>query len=433
MSSNFDYRTRYFIAFLAVLIQMTLGTVLGWCALKNPFMAYRSWTGLEAGLACTLHLLFMGIAAAISGPFADRKTPQKIFPASAVFLTAGLILSGMADHLDSKLLFSVGYGVLAGFGSGMSYVTTISVLLKWFPEKKGFITGTLAIAFGMSFAFSGHMAPILVHQIGLGHAFYLLGFSCMLVWVPASFKMTNPPRNPASPISLIRQKTGTVRSIPLTTAVKKDQLFILWIAFLVNVSAGVAIIGSFSPLIQSQLRLNETIADTVMVFILLAASTGSIVWAFLSDQSGCKMIYLLILSTSAPMVAALPFIHDPLIFPFVCSYILFCFFGGIATMPAFAADTFGTRYIGSIFGFLMTAGGLSGAIGPALKEWSLRTTGNCSLVFYSLGTALALTAFFCSFYSKSDLDPHETGTREESRHNGSIRNKAIIREGFSDG
>jgi len=433
MDSTINYKTRYLIAFWAVLIQMLLGIIQGWSALKNPFTELHGWTSPEAGFAFTLHLLFLGIAAAISGPFADRKSPQKIFAVSTVLLFSGLILTGIAAQLGSKLLLWIGYGVIAGFGSGMSHVTCLAVLVKWFPDKKGFITGTLILAFGMGFAFTGHIAPLLIHKIGLSHTFYLLGFFCLLVLLPASYKILAPPSNPLYTISLTQKKISCTRSIPLRMAIKKDQIFILWMIFLINVSAGVAIISNLPSMIQSQLGSNEVIAGTLMVFILLTASTGSIFWAFLSDQIGCKIVYLLLLLTPAPIFIALPFINNIMIFTFACVYILFCFGGGIATMPAFAADTFGTRYIGGIYGFLMAAGGLSGITGPALMHLSLETNGDYSLAFYSIGTVLALGAFLCALFNKPNLYPHRTGNLEESNSSISVQNRTVINEGLSDG
>lgn len=372
-------------------MQVVLGTVYAWSVFKKPFMEAHGWAAPEVGLTFTLVIFCLGLAAALGGRLVDRAGARTVATIGGVMFAVGTLLAGLADALGSKWLLWAGYGVLGGLGNGLGYITPIAVLVRWFPDKRGFITGIAVMGFGLGAAAMGQLAPLLLPKIGIAYTFYLAGALFLIVLPLAARNLVNPtPAEaavlPTAPGS-IAQKTV---SVSFGEARAMYQFYLLWGVLFVNVTAGIALISNLSPMAQAQVGLTAVAAGTLVFAGSLANGLGRIFWASLSDRIGRKTTFLLLLGTQIPAFLLLSRVSEPLLFGTLCCYILLCYGGGFSTMPAFAADTFGPRNIGSIYGPILMAWGVAGVVGPMLMESINKSSG-------SFAAALPLAAGLLGF------------------------------------
>jgi MFS transporter, OFA family, oxalate/formate antiporter len=393
---------RWAIAVAGVVMQMVLGTVYAWSVFKKPLMADHGWSNTQVGLAFTLVILFIGLSAAFGGRFVDRAGTRRVATIAAVLFGLGTLLGGLADTTDSLWLLWLGYGVIGGIGNGLGYITPVAVLTRWFPDKRGLITGLAVMGFGLGAAIMGQVAPLVIPSIGVAGTFYLSGVLFLVVLLLVAQRLVNPPAGYA-PQGMAARATGPAPSCDLRDAMRMPQFYILWGLLFINVTAGIALISNLSPLAQSQVGLTAVAAGTLVFVTSLFNGFGRIFWAFLSDRVGRKNVFLLILGTQVPLFILLPSIARAAPFGVVCCYILLCYGGGFGTMPAFAADTFGTRCMGDIYGKILLAWGLAGVVGPMLMEQIQAQSGSFAAALYVAAGLLAVGFVLAALYRKPEL------------------------------
>lgn len=377
---------RWPVAVAGVVMQMLLGTVYAWSVFKKPLMAAHPWSVTETGLAFTLVILFIGIAAACGGRFVDRAGSRRVATVGAVLFALGTLCAGLADQLGSLWLLWVGYGVIGGTGNGLCYITPIAVLVRWFPDRRGLITGLAVMGFGFGAAAMGQVAPLLLPRLGVAPTFYLSGVVFLAGLLLAAQALSNPPvgwQAPA-PRGGGSRVAAEAPQTPLRGALGMFQFYVLWALMFINVTAGLMLISNLSPLAQKQLGVTPVLAGTVVLITSLANGLGRIVWAALSDLIGRRATFVLLVGSQIPVLLLLPQVTGFALFTLCASYVLLCYGGGFGSMPAFAADTFGTRSIGEIYGKILLAWGVAGIVGPTVMDQSLRATGG-----YTVGLQLA--------------------------------------------
>lgn len=394
--------SRWPVAVAGVLTQLMLGTVYAWSVFKKPLMAAHGWSGPEVGLTFTLTIFFIGFSAALGGRLVDRAGARNVARVAAVLFGIGTVLAGAADQVGSKWLLWAGYGVIAGIGNGLGYVTPIAVLVRWFPDKKGTITGLAVMGFGLGAAVMGQIAPLLIPKIGVDNTFYLFGILFCLGLFASAQKLTNPTEQQAAmlPVPSGATKAGGALSVDFRKARTMYQFYLLWGILFINVTAGIALISNLSPMAQAQVGLTAISAGSLVFVSSLFNGFGRICWACLSDKLGRQRTFLLILGTQIPVFALLPRINDTWLFGALCCYILFCYGGGFATMPAFAVDTFGAKNIGSIYGPILFAWGVAGVVGPLLMESVNKTSGSFSTALLIAACLLGLGFLLAALYRK---------------------------------
>ena len=389
---------RAIVALAGVVMQLLLGTVYGWSVFKKPLMAAHGWSGTEVGMAFTLAILFIGLSAAFGGRLVDRTGSRNVARTAAVLFGVGTILAGVADAVDSRWLLWIGYGVIGGIGNGLGYITPIAVLVRWFPDKKGLITGLAVMGFGLGAAIMGQVAPILIPRVGVATTFYVFGTIFLIGLLLAAQKLVNPTEEIS--IASAQSQSGkpaAATSVDFAAARGMYQFYVLWGILFINVTAGIALISNLSPMAQAQVKLTALAAGTLIFVSSLFNGLGRVCWACLSDRIGRKTTFLLILGTQIPVFLLLTHVSTPLLFGILCCYILFCYGGGFATMPAFAVDTFGPKNIGSIYGPILLAWGVAGVVGPLLMETVNKASGSFAMalvvaaVLLAVGFVLAIT------------------------------------------
>lgn len=396
------FRNRWKIAGSGIVMQILLGTVYGWSVFKNPLMSKHHWSGPEVAMAFTLAIFFIGFSAAFGGRFVDRAGARKVATLAAVLFGTGTLIAGYADFIGSKLLFWFGYGVVAGTGNGLGYITPIAVLVRWFPDRRGMITGLAVMGFGFGGALMGQVAPLLILHFGVASTFFIAGTVFLIVLLIAARQMVNPPDDWHTLV--LQEKKAPSHaigpSIDFKTACSMCQFYLLWFILFINVTAGIALISNLSPMAQSQVHLTPVYAGTLVLVASLFNGLGRIFWAAISDRIGRRNVFFLILGTQVPVFILLPQVTSLVLFGACCCYILLCYGGGFATMPSFTADTFGARNIGGIYGPILLAWGIAGVVGPMMMEYIKQISNSFSTALLIASGMLVVGFFLTLIYRK---------------------------------
>lgn len=393
---------RWSIAVAGVAMQMMLGTVYAWSVFKKPFMDAHHWSGPEVGLAFTLMIFMLGLSAAVGGRFVDTAGARKVATLAAVLFGAGTLFGGLADSLSNKWILWIGYGVIGGIGNGLGYVTPIAVLVRWFPERRGLITGMAVMGFGFGAAIMGQVGPLIVPKIGLAMTFYAFGALFLVVLLLAAQRFVNPPAGWAPPgwEPKKAQAAAASAAFDLGGALRTPQFYLLWGILFLNVTAGIALLSNLSPMAQEQVKMTAVAAGTVVLLGSLCNGFGRIFWATVSDKIGRKSTFLILLGSQVPVVALLPSVTSGWLFAALCCYVLLCYGGGFGTMPAFTADTFGPKNMGRIYGKILLAWGCAGVLGPMLMEFIKKSSGSFAVALYIAAGLLCVGALLAALYHK---------------------------------
>lgn len=397
---------RWIVALSGIVIQLILGSVYAWSVFKKPIMAEHGWSGQQAGFTFTLAILFLGLAAAFGGRFVDKAGSKKVATLAGILFGLGTLLGGFANSISNLWLLWLGYGVIAGIGNGLGYITPIAVLVRWFPDKRGLITGLAVMGFGLGAALMGQLAPLLIAAYGVTNTFYLSGITFIVVIVLAAQHLHNPPKDyqVAETVKTV-QKTEVVAPVMVTfkEALKMNQFYLLWLTLFVNITAGIALISNLSPLAQSQVGLTAITAGTLILIASLFNGFGRLFWSSLSDKIGRKNTFLIMIASQIPLFFMLTNVTNLWVFSAMCCWIMLCYGGGFGTMPAFAADTFGAKNLGGIYGPLLTAWGMAAVVGPMLMEYVKAKSNSFSPAFYIATFLLAFGVIVVSLYRKPQL------------------------------
>ena len=185
---------RWGIAIAAVIMQLSLGTVYAWSVFKKPLMATHGWGETQTQVTFMICIGMIGIAAAFGGALVDKKGPRFVATLGGILFGIGTLLAGLADATGSLVLLYLGFGIIAGLGNGFGYVTPIATLIRWFPDKRGLVTGLAVMGFGFGAFFMGKIAPGMVNSMGVANTFYIWG-GIFLILVPGAAQFyKNPPK-----------------------------------------------------------------------------------------------------------------------------------------------------------------------------------------------------------------------------------------------
>lgn len=369
---------RWLIAGAAIVMQLCLGSVYAWSVFKKPLMNAHGWE--EVGVQITFMILMavIGLSAAFGGGLVDKKGPRFVATVGSILFGIGTVIAGLADQVGSIALLYLGFGVIAGLGNGFGYVTPIATLIRWFPDKRGLVTGLAVMGFGLGAFFIGKLAPVMIIAMGVAKTWYIFGAVFFVLCVAAAQMYKNPPKG-WLPKGFTPPKgaASAAESFTAPEAQKKVQWWMLWGMLFLNVSAGLGLISQLSPMAQEVLKKTMTETDPAKLAASLAVAGGTILaiasifngfgrlfWAWTSDAIGRKAVFMIMFATQAVLYILLPKVGSSFLFTVVACYLLACYGGGFATMPAFAADSFGPTYIGRVYGFMLTAWATAGIIGP---------------------------------------------------------------------
>ena len=396
---------RWLIAIMGTLLQMCLGTVYAWSYFQKPLVVGFGWSNAAVAGAFSTAICALGLAAAWGGINLAKYGPTKLAMGGGALFGIGYLLGAYALNVHSLVLLYIGYGLIGGSGLGLGYVTPVATCAKWFPDKKGFITGMVVMGFGLgALLMSKIFAPMLMEytQGNVMMVFAYLGVIFLVLTIPIGSFMKNPPAGyvpegftpPPAPVSATGKAMEEVIH-PTLTYIMSKKFIIMWLIFFCNITAGIAIIGFQSPLLQDLYISSDAQYGVVRELKALAAPTaeqtaqlndlikilagfgatligitslfnglGRFFWGGLSDKIGRVQAFRLLVGTQILVFVALAYVGNPWIFGLLFCYILLCYGGGFGTMPSFVLDVYGAKMMPTVYGIILTAWSAAGIVGP---------------------------------------------------------------------
>src|SRR5256885_5580423 len=367
---------RWLLATTAFLMQLALGSVYAWSVFLKPVGAVYHVSRLQANATFSIVLLALGVTAGFGGYFNNRYGPKTIATVAGIFYGVGVLLSGIIPH--NVFLLYLTFGIIGGIGIGLGYIVAIAMLIKWFPDRRGFITGLAVAGFWAGALITSPVAAALITSVGLGSTFLYLGIAYLVVIVIVAqfFRMAPEGYAPAGWTPSVRQQTDrSTREYTLPEALRLPRWYVLWLILALNVTAGAALISVASPLAQKFTGVGAVTAALLVSVIGIFNGAGRLFWGWLSDGIGRPFTFLSMFIIQAIVFAILPSITSFALLLVPAAIIALCYGGGFGTMPAFAADFFGPRNAGTIYGAMLTAWSAGGIVGPILIT-SFGTTNN---------------------------------------------------------
>lgn len=383
---------RWGIAIAGIVLQVVLGSVYAWSVFRTPLTKQFHWSISQVTLTFTLSIVVLGFAAFFGGLWLKASGPRIVGMTGALLYGGGVALASLSANKLWWLYTS--YGLIGGIGLGFAYIVPVAVLVKWFPDRRGFITGVAVGGFGAGALVTAPIANRLITSVGVMQTFLYLGIAYIVFGLLSAFFMQNPPADFVpegwSPSTAEKgQRTGG--DYTLGAALRTWQWWALWMILFLNTSAGISLISQESPVFQELAKVTAVIAAGMVGVVSIGNAVGRVFWAWASDGIGRKLVFVLMFVVQAALFWFLPSMVTQAPLTSVAFLILVCYGGGFGTMPAFAADYFGSANVGSIYGLMLTAWGAASAFGPLLIAYVRQSSGNYRSGFHLLA-AIVLVA-----------------------------------------
>jgi len=402
-------KNRWLIALSAVGIHISIGSVYAWSNFTTPLKDLFGWTDSEVALTFSIAILFLGLSAAFLGHFVEKYGPRKAGLLAAIFFGVGIVGSGLAVHLGSKYLLYFFYGALGGIGLGVGYIAPVSTLVKWFPDRRGLATGLAIMGFGFAAAIASPIMNMLIESVGVANTFYILGISYFLIMMLSSLYLEKPeegwlPDGYRQKITSGKAKPNMdLSQLMANEAVKTKRFWYLWLMLFINVTCGIAILAVAKPLAMESIGIDMTAAAALVGAIGIFNGLGRIGWASFSDIIGRPATYTSFFVLQMVIFFFLPEVSIKWLFIGMLIIVYTCYGGGFSSIPAYIGDLFGTKQLGAIHGYILTAWAAAGLAGPLFAAWIKDTTGSYSgsLTFFS---GLFVLAFVISLLIRVDIN-----------------------------
>jgi len=360
---------------------------------RKPLSEHFDTSVASVNLIFSLAILALGFAAYFGGRWMGNVGPRRVGMAAGILYGAGIILASFSG--SSIVLLYLTYGILAGVGIGLGYIVPVATLIKWFPDRRGFITGIAVAGFGAGALVTAPLAERLIESAGLFETFAILGVGYLIVVTGAAATLSNPPEGwkpEGWEPDTAQRSDRSGAEYDLKGALKTWQWFALWALLFLNVTAGISIISEASPIAQEVTGVGAATAAGLVSIISIANGAGRFLWAWLSDAIGRKWVFLTMFLLQAALFAIMPSVGTYAMFAVLAFVVLSCYGGGFGTMPAFAADYFGSKNVGQVYGAMLTAWGIAGLVGPQLISYVKDSTGEYTNAFYIIAGLMLLSA-----------------------------------------
>jgi MFS family permease len=447
---------RWLVPPAALAIHLAIGQAYAFSVFNKPLGALISgnvdhpaaadWTPGQIGWTFSIAIVLLGLSAAVFGKWLERVGPRKAMLAASLCFGGGFLLGSLGVHLHNIWLLYLGYGVVGGIGLGIGYISPVSTLIKWFPDRKGVATGMAIMGFGGGAMIGSPLANNLMSHFkdsapqGVAPTFIVMGIIYLLfmqfgVWtikVPADDWKPEGYVPNAEHSALI-----TTGNVSADNAIKTPQFWLLWVVLLTNVTAGIGVLETASPLIQESFSdaamgsgrgVTAAAAAGFVGLLSLFNLLGRFFWSSASDKLGRKVAYAIYFGLGIVLYALIPTLGHNLqltLFVIAACVIISMYGGGFATAPAYLSDLFGKYQVGAIHGRLLTAWSTAGVLGPLIvhslhegaKAKGLSGAAAYQNVFYTMAGVLvlgllanlAVTAVKDQYYEKGEVKPEAGG------------------------
>jgi MFS transporter, OFA family, oxalate/formate antiporter len=362
-----------------VIMQICLGAVYGWSVFVKPLIGAEHWQLTDVSLNFTLAIVFLGFGTVIGGLWQDRVGPRKVATVAGILYGVGYLVAGFAASRHSLYGLYLGSGVITGVGMGMGYICPVATLVKWFPDRRGLMTGVAVCGYGFGALIMSPFAAWDIIHHGIPATFSTLGFVYLIVVVLAAQFYANPPQGwrptgwePRTAVA----KAASTYDFSVSEAMGTWQFYLLFLLLFLNVSAGIMIISQASPLAQQLAGMTVLQAAGMVGVISISNGLGRVFWAWVSDSLGRARVYFLLYLIQVAIFFSLPHIRNTTLFTAAFCVIGLCYGGGFGTMPSFTADFFGSKYMGGIYGWILLAWAMAAIPSPIMIARVRQNTGS---------------------------------------------------------
>jgi len=364
----------------ALAIHLCIGQVYGFSVFKLPMTkllgitksAPGDWTQDQHYWIFSIAIVFLGHSAAVFGKWVEKQGPRKAMFAAAGCFGGGFVVAALGVFVHNLWLVYLGYGVLGGIGLGLGYISPVSTLIKWFPDRPGMATGLAIMGFGGGAALAGVLNVKFMDMFGVARTMMVLGGTYFVIMMLGARLLRRPPQGwkPEGWVPAVRQnKMITDLHFTRNQAIQTVQFYLLWGILFINVTAGIGILAQASPMMQDMFGKTPLQAAAVVSLISLFNAGGRLFWASFSDFIGRRNTYLTFFVTQVILFLLIPGMAGRgqwVIFETALLVVFTMYGGGFATIPAFLADMFGTDNVGAIHGVLLTAWSAAAIAGPVI-------------------------------------------------------------------
>lgn len=375
-------------------MHLMLGSTYAWSVYRNPIIAETGWNQSSIAFAFSLAIFCLGMSAAFMGQVVDKFGPRVTGTISAILYASGNILTGVALANHSLLLLYLGYGVLGGIGLGTGYVTPVSMIIKWFPDKRGLATGLAIMGFGFASLLTSPIAYFLITKYDVINTFYLLGVAYFLVMLIVSQFLKFPYYSEQDTNDSHKQLS---QGIGAKKALKTVEFYLLWLILFINTSCGLALISVVSPMAQDVAGMTANQAAIIVGLMGIFNGFGRLLWASLSDYIGRPLTCTILFVVNILMTISLMFLHVPALFTIAMAVLMTCYGAGFSLIPPYLSDIFGAKELATMHGYILTAWGMAALAGPMLLAviYSATKSYTSTLVVFILLYLFALAITLC--------------------------------------
>ncbi|HNX15062.1 MAG TPA: OFA family MFS transporter [Oscillospiraceae bacterium] len=385
---TFTVKNRYLVLAFGMVLQLCAGIIYMWSVFKGPVATYLTWDAAAAAITSSIMLAAFVLGIIFGGRLQDKFGPAPVALLGSVLLGLGMILSSFVPASAPWLIY-VFYGVIGGFGVGCVYTTTVSVIQKWFFDKRGFATGMMVGAFGLSLVLFAPVTKTLLAGWGVPKTFLAIGITFLVICSVCSLFLANPEVKPQAGSAQSTQKQFTTKEM-----LKTKEFYLLTLSLFFVLPAYFIL----NPLFMSlgvERGLTENMAAVGVMITGIASAGGRLFTSWYSDyvgrKAGIMTISILTLAASLGMIVA-----QNVVFLICLAVIAFCFGGAASVFAATAADLFGTKHIGLNYGLVMIGFGASALIFPIISS-KLAATGVFTYSFIVAAVTCAITLVLAAF------------------------------------
>jgi len=370
---------RWLIPPAALAVHLSIGQVYAFSVFKAPLVEHFGTKLTPIGLIFSIAIVMLGLSAAVCGTWVERSGPRKAMFVAACCWSAGFAVGALGVATTQLWLVYLGYGVIGGIGLGIGYISPVSTLIKWFPDRPGLATGLAIMGFGGGALIASPLSDALLSTYAtnpadaIAPAFLTLGAIYLVMMMLGTFTVRLPPEG-WRPVGWSPERTAerhlvTRGNVTAANAIRTPQFWLLWTVLFCNVTAGIGILEQAAPMIQDHFATVSAAAAAGFVGLLsLCNMSGRLVWSATSDVIGRKPMYMCYLGIGAVLyfLLATAGTASVALFVLLTGIILSFYGGGFSTVPAYLKDLFGTIQVGAIHGRLLTAWSAAGIAGPLI-------------------------------------------------------------------
>jgi MFS family permease len=425
------------------MVHLSIGEIYAFSVFKNPLVE-RFGTGLTPiAIIFSISIVMLGLSAAVFGTWVERAGPRAAMFTAALCWSGGFAVAALGVATTQLWLVYLGYGFLGGIGLGIGYISPVSTLIKWFPDRPGLATGLAIMGFGGGALIASPLSSMLLEAYAsnpvdaIVPAFLTLGAVYLIFMMVGAFVVRLPaegwqPEGWTPPTESETDDLQTTADVSATSAIRTPQFWLLWTVLFCNVTAGIGILEQASPMIQDYFSdITPAAAAGFVGLLSLANMGGRILWSSTSDYIGRKPIYIMYLGVGTVLYFVLAsFGAASLVLFLLVNVVILSFYGGgFATIPAYLKDLFGVAQVGAIHGRLLTAWSCAGIAGPliinAVADYQL-AAGRTGADLYTLSLYIMVGVLVVGFIANLLVRPVDPRFHMEPEREGDRENESTV-------